>query len=538
MSLNSYCFSPINTLISKYITRHFNTFFSFFFKAQDVLCLHQSSCPRHQDNHTPRANLSLDGVQESNSSNTSIDIYCINFHGCKCVYPLRLIRPNERFKYNEQEEIYNVVSNMNEANIIINTGIFDNPKRSVVTMKKNHASKFPCEYCEYCAVSYINDTMKRRKLTWPPWTMNGRPRTTTGIRRIVNMIEEHQEGEPPLNQDDLKGIKGRSVLLDQPNYDIVLDTPTEYMHIVCLGIVKKMLELTYKIGQKRPRVTTRPRTDPKLFNDIICSVKVVREFSRRCRNLDPAVFKAQEYRNTLLFFFPIVLENIPELYKKERQLWLSLVFMIRSCVIPNEEFSCVNKESIVQASELFYNIFYEVYGQQNCIYSLHVVSSHLLKMRGNVPLTERSAFIFESFYSEMKNLFQPGTSSPLKQILQNTLMKRQLECHKCEKTILYTIQNEKQSLEDNSLIYTFENNMYAFYVITSIEEHEFTCKKQGKFEFKSELLPNFDWKTIGVFKKGPTGSDFYKVKKNEVKGKIISVLNMLITCPINVLRET
>ena len=507
-----------------------------FLQAQDVLKLHQEICPSTTEENT-LANISLDGVQESNSSSFSLDIYCLNFHGCRHVYPIRLIKPYEKFRYDEQEELQNVVDDVNEADFTIYTGVFDNPKRSVVKNVKSHAARHPCEYCECPAVNYIDETMQRNKLTWPPTTMNGRPRTITAIRRIVNRIED-EDNDEILTDDYLKGIKGRSVFLDLPNFNIVLDMPTEYMHLVCLGVVKRMVELTYKVGENRSRITIRPRTDPKLFNDLIRLVKVPREFPRRCRNLDPAVYKAQEYRNVILFLFPLVILNIPTEYKKERQLWLALVFMIRSCVIPNEEFDLVCKDSILRACELFYNLYFELFGQKNCTYSLHVVGSHLLKMRGDVPLTERSAFAFESFYSEMKNLFKPGTNSTLKQILRNTLMKRKLGFHKCEKTIFYSPENNKETLENNSLIYTFKENVYNFFVITEIQENEFICKRHGKFEFKSELLPNLDWKTIGVFRRGPIGSVIYNVPKNDVKGKAISVSNMLVTCPINVLRET
>ena len=463
-----------------------------------------------------------------------MDTFCISFHGCRNVYPLRLIRPNEKFKYDEQEELANVINDINESNIVIDACILDKPKRSVVTLTKSHAAKFPCEYCECPAVSYIDDTMTKRKLTWPPATMNGRPRTITAIRRIVNSIEEGEN----VSQDYLKGIKGRSLLLDQPNFDYTSDIPCEYMHCVCLGIGKNMMELTYKIGKNRTRVTTRQRCDPKLFNDLIILVQVPREFPRRCRNLDTANFKAQEYRSCILFFFPIILKNIPEIYKKEKQLWLALVFMVRSCVIPNEEFSNVSRDTIYTACELFYNLYFELFGQRNCTYTVHIVPSHLLKIRGNVPFTERSAFRFESFYSEMKNLFKPGTSSPLKQILSNTLMKRQLEFHSCEKTILYQKVKEKQTMENNSLIYTYNNNTHDFFVITDINEDVFTCRRHGKFEFKPILLPTFDWKTVGVYRKGPIGSQVFNIHKNEIKGKAICVLNMIISCPINVLHET
>ena len=170
--------------------------------------------------------------------------------------------------------------------------------------------------------------------------------------------------------------------------------------------------------------------------------------------MDTSVFKAQEYRNILLFFFPIVIENIGEKHKKEHQLWLTLVFMVKSCVLPNEKFEHVEKQTIHEACELFYNLFFELFGHQNCSYSIHIVGSHILKVRGNVPLTERSAFPFESFYSEMQNLFKSGTHSPLKQILGNTIMKRTSEHHNCEKSIHYK-EYQKHKKNGKKLIHLY-----------------------------------------------------------------------------------
>lgn len=209
------------------------------------------------------------------------------------------MRPNEKFKYNEQEDLQIVVDDLNGSEITIDTASMDNPKRSKLRMAKSSSGKCGCEYCEASAVQYKDDTMKRSHLTWPPNTMNGRPRTITGIRRIVQSIEDEDQDFP---QSYYKGIKGRSVLLNQPNFDFIHDITTEYMHLVCLGIVKPLIEYTYKIGKNRPRITNRKKCDPSLFNDIIITIQVTREFSRRCRNLDTAVYKALEYRNVLIFF--------------------------------------------------------------------------------------------------------------------------------------------------------------------------------------------------------------------------------------------
>lgn len=141
----------------------------------------------------------------------------------------------------------------------------------------------------------------KKQLTWPASTMNGELRTIDNITAISNEIENN----PEILKNDpefCKGIKGKSLLLNQPFFNLLKDAPCEYMHLVCLEIVRRMIELTFKVGENRTRNTKRPLSDPKLFNDLISSIQLTREFSRRCRNLDFAVMKASEFRNLLLFF--------------------------------------------------------------------------------------------------------------------------------------------------------------------------------------------------------------------------------------------
>ena len=76
------------------------------------------------------------------------------------------------------------------------------------------------------------------------------------------------------------------------------------MHSVCLGLVKRLLELTFNVGTNRKRQTTRKLSTPAQFDQLMASVQVPKEFSRRCRKLDISIMKAQEFRNLILFFFP------------------------------------------------------------------------------------------------------------------------------------------------------------------------------------------------------------------------------------------
>lgn len=128
-----------------------------------------------------------------------------------------------------------------------------------------------------------------------------------------------------------------------------------------------MLELTFLVGDNRVRVTNRRLTHPSVYNEIMKDIKVFRECSRRARDLDFAVLKAQEMRNITIFLFPVIIQCL-ETDAKERRLWLLLSFMIRSCVIPDNEFAHVDREEIKSASNNFYSLFEALFGKKNCTY--------------------------------------------------------------------------------------------------------------------------------------------------------------------------
>ena len=571
---------------------------SFLFQIEDLYKIHYSRCQEHEE-HEPVIQLSLDGILESKSSFTSLDVYSLAFNHCRSIYPIRILRPCERYKYDEQMELKKVLDDINENNFIIDCGVFDNLKRAIMRCAKNHSGKYACEYCYNSAITYIDLSKKvvasvekrfknqesqlsqqlsqleesdieneeeannlreqiqnlsqekdlelkkfgRKQLTWPASTMSGNLRTVEHINAIVNEIISNPD-ILKTDPDFCKGIKGKSLFLDQPSFHPIHDSPCEYMHSTCLGVVRRLLSLTFTVGETRERVTKRKLSQPKLYNDLIRNIQVVREFGRRCRTLDFGVMKAAEFRNVLIFFFPIVLKCIPDEFEEEHEMWLHLVFMIRSCILPNEEFENVDRTHIEYACKKFYHLFEKLFGAINCSYSIHIVPSHLLLIRGDQPLTFRSAFKFETFFSEMRKLFQPGTRFPIKQILQNCYVKRLLENHNCKKTTFFSpLKQSKEGVhpgkENNSLIYTFtENNIVKMYSIAEkLNENEFLCNEQGRFDIKIPLVPEYNWSSVGVFKEGPKSEDLHKIERKNISGKVIKVQNYLITCPLNVLHE-
>ena len=370
----------------------------------------------------------------------------------------------------------------------------------------------------------------KSNILWPSSTMNSEHRSRNKVLEIVRKLENGEN----LSVDETKGIKGRSLLLDLEDFNYIYDVPAEYLHSGCLGVVKRLVEMTFSVGVNRPRITKRKLSSTKTFNTLMSKVKVFKEFPRRARNLDFAVFKGQEFRNVCIFYFPIVIQCI-EANAKERHLWLYLAYVVRACVIPTEEFIPLNINDIEDACEKYYKLYEKLFGPQNCTFNTHVFFSHLLEIRTHGPLPETSAFKFESFYGEIRRSFVPGTPSPMKQILSKILMKRTLQKHVCKNSMF--LSNYETPLECNNLIYLYVQKQYLVYEISEIENNVLSCYQVGQYPVTFEETPEINWSTIGVFKKGPKSDEITKINVKQVCGKVINVNGFLITCPENVLNE-
>ena len=104
------------------------------------------------------------------------------------------------------------------------------------------------------------------------------------------------------------GVRGPSPLLDLPGFDIIYGMPPEYMHNICSGIVKALMDMTFKNagGEWKKRRHNNKMIDPTEVNAALMKTKVPSEFQRATRGLSPGSWKSEESRNMLLFFFPIV----------------------------------------------------------------------------------------------------------------------------------------------------------------------------------------------------------------------------------------
>ena len=521
-------------------------------------------------------------MNESKSSTVSIDVYSLCFKQCKNIYPHKLVRPLGRYKIDSKKQLGDVLNDLKNNNIQISQYIADNLKRSDAKDCKCHSAWYPCEYCyakgskieisentkakkklehqkqliqekiDQCEnepfseerqtkiqhlislreelKKSINALNRKTNILWPSSTMYSQHRSRRSVLEIVRKIENNEI----LSIDESKGILGRSLLLDVPNFNYIYDAPAEYLHSGCLGVIKRLVELTFDVGQNRKRNTNRKLSSIKKFNSLMSGIKVLKEFSRRARNLDFSVFKGQEFRNLCIIFFPLVLECI-EKSAKERHLWLYLAYMLRSSTNPSSEYSQININLVHEICEKFYVLFEQLFGEINCPYNLHVLVAHLTEIRTHGPLTDTSAFKFESFYGEIRHSFVPDTISPLKQVMKNIYMKRTLKNHTCDDKIF--LSNYDTPMECNKYVYSFSRNQYHLYEISEINRNVLTCHKVGKYPAYFPETPELDWSTVGVFKKGGVCSETVDINMSDIHGKAVVVEKYILTVPNNVLSE-
>ena len=504
--------------------------------------------------------------------------------GCRQVYPLKIVRQLDKSYEHPENHLENVITNLQDNDFCIKHFVGDNLKRATAKKCLNHASLWPCEYCFAKGHRYVSkprnletftkkiemrkkiiqekvnelinnqgskkeiQTLKsiekdlieeekvgnrtKTNIVWPAVTRDSETRTDPKIMDIIERIE----ADPNLSKEEKKGVVGRSPLWNIPTFNFVRDSPAEYLHSVCIGVVKRLIILTFSVGENRPRITKRKLSSTEHFNQCMLETQVPREFSRRARRLDFSVMKGQEMRNICLFFFPYVLQCL-EPNAKERKLWLLLTYNVRACILPTEEFDISLIDDVEKASNEFYMLYEALFGDNNCSYNTHIVGSHLMDMRAHGPLTETSAFVFESFYGEMRNAFAPGTQSTLKQIMEKVLVKRAISFHSCEAPIFYS--DHDSPMECNCMIYCYESNVHKMYKIIGVDKDSLVCYPQGKFnfQFKETSQLNLNWSKVGVYKKGGIMESPVIISKNKVSGKVLKVGEYLITCPNNVLRE-
>lgn len=243
--------------------------------------------------------------------------------------------------------------------IRLSTIICDTPAKSFILNIKGHTGFSSCSKCTIVGQS-IN-------------------RTTCFL--YEDMPSKARTDEDFIRQSDEDYHRSKTILTEIPNIGLVTNVTLDYMHLVCLGVVKKLIllwmkgPLSVRIGNNNIIKCSRYMVS---FHDMIPS-----EFSRKPRVLtDISNWKATEFRQFLLYTGPIVLQSI--LKEHIYVHFLSLHIAVSILVSP----SLVEEECNIKYAEdllkYFVENFQTLYGVQfmshNVLYDVQFMSHNLLHL--------------------------------------------------------------------------------------------------------------------------------------------------------------
>lgn len=295
-------------------------------------------------------------------------------------------------------------------------------------------------------------------------------------------------------------LPGDITILSKLNIDIIEAFPFDYMHLILLGVVKKLLVLMIYKGPLYLRISKK-KSEPNGCSkyDNICSAisnlqkSTPMEFSRKCRSLQEiARFKATELRQLLIYIGPVVfLNNIPDQVYK-----LFLTLSIGTFILLNPD--CNNLQDL--AHELltrFVKDFSKEFGKHLISHNIHGLLHITDDFKRHGTLDSFSAFPFENFLFILKKKVR-GPNKPLQQIIKrhsegafqvkkddnseypilnrphvkgpipNYMLSTQIQYHEC-KLQNFTLRTKSQSIADCYCIFQPDSPGYP----KVIEIHNF-----------------------------------------------------------------
>ncbi len=229
-----------------------------------------------------RVDISVDGVPIGNSSSNKLVVVSILFCKCQTPYVVDMHHTLQKGKGADAfDTLRPIIRQLEEAGLTLRFLRADGLERKRLRCFVAPSGKWSCDYCKTKGVRIGNTTY------YPFSDCHGEVRRTTeGTRYISEHLLE-------LTEEERAGVRGRTPLLDIPNFDVIWNVPLDSMHTMDEGVMKKLLELVFEDGQDCWQ-------QRQSFNDMLSLTKVPTEQPRKPRPYDKK-WKMSELNFVALF---------------------------------------------------------------------------------------------------------------------------------------------------------------------------------------------------------------------------------------------
>lgn len=273
--------------------------------------------------------------------------------------------------------------------LTVSSVICDAPARAFIKGIKSHNGYSGCDKCLQTGI-YLNNRM-----TFPE--LNATVRTDTSFSNAED--EDHHIQPSPFCEASVPMVSG---------------FPHDYMHLVCLGVMRRLLDLWIgTCGKLHYRISSR---QVAVISEKLLALRsyIPSEFARRPRGLDERLrWKATELRQFLLYTGPVVLRDVLTVEVYQNFMLLSVGIYI----LASPTYSLILNDFANTLLRSFVKHFGELYGHQFLVYNIHGLS-HLsddVKIHGHLDLI--SGFPYENYLKRIKGMVRKP-SSPLQQVIR------------------------------------------------------------------------------------------------------------------------
>lgn len=261
--------------------------------------------------------------------------------------------------------------------------VCDAPARAFITCTKGHTGFSACSKCTQTGEWHHDRVVFSEKV--------GEPRTDDRF----GTDEEHHRGH---------------TILTELGVGLVTSIPFEFMHLVCLGVVRKLFNL-WVSGKPKHTKLSGQQVENLSKRLLWMRPFVPSDFNRKPRHLNElARWKATEFRQFILYTGPIVMRDFLQIDVYKHFMCLhTAIFILCDTQLVN----CY-KDYAEELLSYFVKSFSTLYGKEHLSYNVHGllhICADTVKF-GN--LDRYSAFGFENCLGVITRLLKSG-NSPLSQ---------------------------------------------------------------------------------------------------------------------------
>lgn len=357
---------------------------------------------------TIKLHIGIDGLPLTKSTNSQFwpILCCIrNFNSIHpCVFLVGLYwgheKPLESNMYLSEmvTELIDLCTNgidlsLGKKKVVVEAFSCDAPAKSYILKIKGHTGFSSCTRCKTVGV------FLERRVCFPD---------------LINVKRTHDEF---LNRcdEDYQTSDPISILSTIPGINMVHSFPLDYMHLVCLGVVKKKILLWLGCIKNSPLSIRLPSKSVKLISTRLLHLKicVTCDFARIPRGLNEVLrWKATEFRTFILYTGPIVLQSIigEECYEHFICLHVCMTVLLSQTHGSLLHF-------IEKLLNYYVNKFGEIYGKEFMSHNIHALLHLIDDYKQFGPLDNCSCFPYENFMQLLKKMVR-SNAKPLQQVVK------------------------------------------------------------------------------------------------------------------------